>query len=45
MVQGELLHKSNRVAWVIGCLILIQTKAPQNNKILSLEKLFHGSVF
>ena len=34
MIQGELQHKWNRVAWAIACLILIQTKAPQNNKIL-----------
>ena len=35
MAEGELLHNWNRVTWAAGCLILIQTKAPQNNKILS----------
>lgn len=35
MVQADLLHKWNRVAWVTECLILIQTQVPQNNKILS----------
>ena len=35
MIQGELVHKWNRDAWVTECLILSQAKAPQNNKILS----------
>ena len=45
MILSELLHRWNRVLCTIRHLILIQTKALQNNKIFSLELLFHGSFF